>query len=181
MRFGSNHARNAGRAVSLFFILILTLFMTGCSNDPIFIKTNSPTEIYGEMYGKEIGEVQIDTISKYYNITNLTQGDISGVNYSNSKLIIDEAGVYAISSQFSFSDGANTEFHLGLGINGSRQDHCHTQRKVGTGGDMRSASFTCINSFNKGDIITVMIENVDNVNNPTIHSINLNIIKIGDN
>jgi hypothetical protein len=41
-----------------------------------------------------------------------------------------------------------------------------------------STSFTCIDYLVEGDEVTAMIENIDNTNNPEIHSINLNLIGV---
>ena len=182
MRFGlDNHARTFGKAVSLFSILILTLFLTGCSDDYIIINSNPyDSAVFGELVGRNIGETNIISKDVYYNVINLTCGHSLNINCSNSELIIIEPGYYRIGSQFAFNDGANTEFHLALGINENRNEHCHTQRKLGTGGDVGSASFTCIDYLNTSDALTIMIENVINTNNPSIQSINLNLVKIGE-
>ena len=133
---------------------------------------------YGELYGHEIGDTIITNQSFYTNVTGFSNGDcFNTVAFNNTITILDQ-GVYHISAQFSFSDGANTEFHIAAGINGQRQIDCHAQRKIGTGGDVGSSSFTCIKELNATDIVTLMIENVDNVGDPEIHSVNINLVKI---
>jgi len=172
----------AGNKKLLIFILLLALcsFCYGFFDRETLIITTTPNLIYGEMHGRDIGETIITAQNTYYNIIGLTCGSSNGVNCSNSTLTIETAGHYQINSQFAFNDGANVEFHLALGLNSTRLNHCHTERKLGTGVDVGSASFTCIDPFNVGDKLTVMIENVDNTNNPDIQSINLNILRVGD-
>ena len=52
---------------------------------------------------------------------------------------------------------------------------------IGTGGDVGSASTTpCIKQLNTGDIINLMIENVDSTSYPTVHNIGLTIKRIGN-
>jgi len=153
--------------------ILALLTVIGLLSEPLEIETKT----YGELWARNI-TISITTQKVYFNVTNLTQGEFNNVIITNDFIKILEKGVYAVNSQFSFSDGANTEFHLALGINGSRANDCHSQRKIGTGGDVGSASFSCFSTFSTGDKITVMIENLDNLNNPDIKSINLNINKI---
>lgn len=136
--------------------------------------------IYGEVWGKEIGDVNIISQGVYYNVTNVSLGETNGFTEADGKLTAKYSGIYSVNSAWSFSGSANTEYHLALGVNGGRQEHCHAQRKIGTGGDVGSSSLSCIDRFNAGDVITLMIENVDSATDPTIHSINLNVVRIGN-
>jgi len=165
----------------IFFIFLLVFFsllVRASSQDWVRPIPLLPEAAYAEMWGRQITNITISAPGVYENITGLVVGHISNVVFNSSKFIIVEPGIYKISSQFAFSDGANTEFHLAMGKNGIRDEHCHTERKIGTGGDVGSASFTCIDNVTTGDILTVMVENVDNTNDPEIHSINFNILKI---
>jgi len=133
--------------------------------------------VFGELTSRNAA-VSITQKDAYFNVTGLDTFHVNGMRVGNNSLIVLNAGFYKIDSQFSFSDGANTEFHIALGVNGLREDHCHAQRKIGTGGDVGSASFTCIDKFSKYDVLTIMMENVNNTNDPTIQSINLNVVLI---
>jgi len=138
---------------------------------------------YGEIYGVNIGEVIIASSGVYYNITNTTSGLNNGFTFNSSgqgELTTEKAGVYSVTSQMSFSDGANTLFHITLGINGVGQNKCEGGRKIGTGGDEGSASYTCFINLNIGDKINAMIVNEDNTNNPTINRVQLNLVRIGN-
>jgi len=164
------------KSIKIIILGLSLLLLTSCTCKSVSIPP--PVSTYGEMWGLEIGETIITSINTYENITGLTEGELKGVTYSNDTLIIQKAGTYSINSQFSFNDGDNTEYHLSLGKNGNRLKHCHAQRKIGTGGDVGSASFTCIDMFDVGDNLTIMVENVDNTNNPDIQSINLNVVRL---
>ena len=67
-----------------------------------------------------------------------------------------------------------------LGIDFNKQDKCHTERVIGTGGDVGSASYTCLINLLIGDSINLIIENVDSTANPTIHNLQLNALRIGN-
>lgn len=154
--------------VILILFLILSLFAG--------IEPKEELAVFGELSARTEAMAIIIQKDVYVNVTGLNATHIQGVESDNESLTILTAGFYKIDSQFSFSDGANTEYHLALGRNGVRENHCHSQRKIGTGGDVGSASFTCIDEFMVEDKITIMIENVNNVQDPTIQSINLNVI-----
>lgn len=159
----------------LIMMMVSTLLLTSCvTRETHLVPNNQP---FGEFTGDHVNHT-VTAKNLYENVTGLIIGDYNYVNLTNSSFIIQKAGYYATNGQFSFSDGANTEFHLAIGLNGVRQQDCHTERKLGTGGDVGSASFTCISYYNVSDILTLMVENVDNVNDIEIHSLNLNIRRI---
>jgi hypothetical protein len=137
-------------------------------------------QIYGEAWGTDIGEVSLASAGVYYNITNLTVGNVNGFHLSGGGLIAEVSGMYSVRSQFAFSGQPNNEYHLALGVNGERVQSCHTERLIGSGGDVGSASITCFCPMEQGDNMTSMVENVDSSGNPTIHNINLNMVRIGD-
>lgn len=159
----------------IILMMALTLLLTSCvTRETHLIPSNQP---FGEFTGDHVNHsVTIEDV--YENITGLTIGDYNFITAANSSFTIEKAGYYAVNGQFSFSDGANTEFHIALGTNGLRNKDCHTERKLGTGGDVGSCSFTCINYFNVSDVLTLMVENVDNVNDIEIHSLNFNVRRV---
>ena len=132
---------------------------------------------YAEMWGHDF-DVSILSSEVYYNITEYNSTKTKGFTYSNGVLTAQQSGLYKVSSQFAFSGQPNTEYHLAFAVDGDRIVSCHTERVIGTGGDVGSASITCICPVEKGNLITAMIENVDNTGNPTIHNVNINMVKI---
>ena len=138
--------------------------------------------IYGEVWAHDSGVVAL-TEDVYSNFTNLTMGNINGFQFNvsgNNELVSNHSGMLSINSQFSFNGAANTEYHLALAIGGQRILQCHTERKIGTGNDVGSASITCLCPITAGDAITAMVENTDSDADVTIHDINLNIVRIGN-
>jgi hypothetical protein len=139
-------------------------------------------QIYGEIWGKDVGVVSLSA-GIYTNVTNITYGLINGMTQNiteNSDLTIQVGGVYQVTSQWSFSGSATNEYHLSLTINHIQQDKCHSERKIGTGGDVGSASFTCFIDVSVGDYIIPVIENVGASNSATIHDLQLNLVRIGN-
>ena len=159
--------------------LFLLVFLIGCTTTKtVFLETHTVPASYGELYGLHIGNVLIGAPNTYYNITNLTVGLTNNMNVVNDSFIINNAGVYRITSQISFSDSPNTEFHLAVGIDGMRPANCHTERKVGSNGDVGSASVTCLLNLSVDDRVTVMMENPGDTNNPDVHAININLVEL---
>jgi len=136
--------------------------------------------IYAEAWGKDIGDIAIGNASQYYPVTNMTVGLVNGMSGNSENLTVLIAGVYSLTAHWSFSGQANNEYHISIEVNGVQQDKCHAERKIGTGGDVGSASFTCLYSYSVGDKIRMVIENVDAGNNATIHNINANMVRIGN-
>ncbi len=136
--------------------------------------------IYGECYGDDIGETIITDPNKYYNITNMTVGNLNGIHIVDTAMIIEVAGTYSFSSDMSLQGTANNEYHLALGINGERQLKCHAQAKVGTGTDKINLGYTCLINVEVDDALTSMVENTNAGNNIDVHDINLNLVRIGD-
>ena len=97
------------------------------------------------------------------------------------ELTVQMDGVYRIQSGWSFSGQANTEYHIAVGINFIRNEECHGERVIGTGGDVGSApTAPCTLDLNKDDTINLMIENVDNAADAVISDIGLNILRVGN-
>ncbi len=165
--------------IVLLLFIFVALPITYATGEFAYNRLDStPRQVYGEMWGMDIGDVDILSSDVYFNVTNLTEGLNKNVIFFNDSLIIQIPGVYKVSSQWSFRDGANTEFHLSLAIDDVQNDKCHAERKIGTGGDVGSASYTCLLNLSKTNVITVVIENVGNTNNPAIDNIQFNIIRI---
>lgn len=137
-------------------------------------------QYYGELWGHDIGIVDIASANVYYNLTNMTIGNHNGFTASSESLIPDVAGIYKTDISWSFSGTASNEYHISLGINGLQQDKCHAERVIGTGADVGNAGMTCLIRLNAGDVVKPMIENMDSAGNPTTHDINFNMVRIGD-
>ena len=160
--------------ILLFLIIII---LSGC-NRTLYVPTDTDL-IYAEMQGQDLGILNLPLASTYYNVTGLSLGHINDITYLDSTLTIEKNGTYSINGGFSFTGSSNTEYHIALGVNGIRLNHCHAERKIGTGSDVGNAGFTCIDYFNVNDVLTVMVENSDSAKSVTIHDINLNVVRVG--
>jgi len=136
---------------------------------------------YGEMYTYDSTTATTFAASDvYYNITvDMAVGELNGFTYSSGVLTVPETGVYRCGFSDSFSGGNNIEFHAAIGINGVRSQMCHIQRKLGAGGDVGVAAGSCVLSLTAGDDLTLMMENVDDTTNPTVHDANVNCVWVG--
>jgi len=141
-------------------------------------------QIYGSVYGNELGDITITSLGAYYNVTGLSQGLLNGFSFNTTgqdELTALVSGTYKIDSGWSFSGSANTEYHIRIAKNGVNADNCHGQRKIGTGGDVGSASTApCLVALTIGDKINIQIENVDNSNNAFIHDVGMTVWRIGN-
>ena len=117
----------------------------------------------------------------YQNISNLNNSRLNGFTHDgNHTLTALIGGLYQVNSQFAFSGTPNNEYHLRFAVNGVGADNCHTERLIGSGGDVGSASITCLCPMEANDYVNIQVENIDSAGNPTIHDINLNLVRIGD-
>lgn len=137
--------------------------------------------IFGDMYGNDISNTTLGGQGVYTPIQNYNGSLTNGVEFSNDNLTIQVNGTYKISASISFSGKANNEYHIAMGIDGTRDINCHAERKIGTGGDVGSAAFTCIKPLNESHVISLMVENTDSSTAPQIHDINFNLLRIGHN
>jgi len=88
------------------------------------------------------------------------------------------SGTYHISFQASFSGSPNIEFEFELWVNGISDNHgCH--RKLGSGGDIGSCSFTILRYLDPGDRIQVYVKGSTSTN-ITVQDAQLVAHRVGD-
>lgn len=105
------------------------------------------TSAYAEIHNHDSVTAQsITNGATYIKYTGFTDNGVSNnctADAANDKITITKLGKYSIDSTFNFSSGTNnTTFFAGVFINGVEQDNIHFTRKVGTAGDVGSASAT---------------------------------------
>ena len=161
------------------------LLVTMADTSYIGIETNA--NIKGNFYYGDMYIYDNDTATSfassgvYYNITNgMTEGDLNGFTYSSGVLTVPATGVYQCGFSTSFSGGLSDEYHSAIGVNGVRSIKCHIQRKLGTGGDVGAAAGSCMLSLTASDELTLMMENVDSSDDPTVHDGNVNCKWVGN-
>lgn len=78
-------------------------------------------------------------------------------DYSTGQITVDHDGVYLVTAQVSFSGTLNTTFTVHVRIDGVEQDE-GLHRKMGTGGDVGSASLMAIISLSEGNVLTLYVQ-----------------------
>jgi len=145
-------------------------FTIKCDDDSIrFYKPTNIPVAYGGIHCHDNSTPQsIPTGATYTKITAFTD---AGLNYkltcaADSMVAIVE-GDYLFSGSFSMTSGTNNVVCIGsLFVNNTEYDNIHFSRKIGTGTDIGSASFTGIAHLEAGDVLTFRVrhDNVGSVN-----------------
>ena len=113
------------------------------------------------------------------NVTGWEMGHTRGFTAITDGLIVEKAGTYKCDLSISFSGGVGGAYGGNLGIGGIRDEHCYLIRKLGTGGDVGNAGFTCINDFNAGDVLTILMHSKDDpTKDAYIHVANFNCVDV---
>jgi len=168
-----------GFIVFLVLIFLLMLFQGDAVYSLFFSEVGQTTT--GEMYlYNSTGYLfPIPSHSIYYNLSNLTQGELYNVNFSDGYLIINEPGLYSVDYSISFSGGANNVYGIAIYHNENNARDCYTRRKLGAGGDVGNAGGTCTLNMTKTDYINMRLEDETNpATNISIVSVNINLDKI---
>jgi hypothetical protein len=100
----------------------------------------------------------------WFHLEQFEEGELNNVGFDNNSLIIEQQGVYDIAFYISFGNaggGANDEYQGALFVDDIELIECQYHRKLGTAGDVGSASGGCIKSFDVGDIINLKTRNRD--------------------
>lgn len=111
--------------------------------------SSSGDMIYGEIYSNDTATTTVSIASgaTYTKITTYTANGLSNgttPDHTTDKITLNTTGKYKASGETSFLAGTNNvNFRGALFLNGTEQEQCHWQRKIGTASDTGSASFTC--------------------------------------
>ena len=137
--------------------------------------------LYGEMYAKGNDIVTtIHTQSIYHNISHgVTQGFLNGFTYNNANLTCLNDGFYYVSLSASINGWNNKEYHISVAIDGIRSENVHAQLVVDGSNDDTPISCTGILSINASSVVNMVVENVDGVEDATVHDMNLCLYRIG--
>lgn len=119
--------------------------------------------------------------------TKLTGFTTNGESYNctadaaNDKITITKAGKYWVSGSFSFSGSANVTFRICLFYDNTEISKIHLARKLGSGGDVGSASFSGILSASANKDIDCRVRH-DSIGTEsiTLQYANFTIHYIGD-
>ena len=100
---------------------------------------------YGEIYNNSTGTAVVALSTSWKKVTGSFQGEtLSSGNivpdYLNDKITINHIGTFFVGLQCSFSGSNNAVVEACVYLNGVRQESVRFRRKLGTGGDVGSAS-----------------------------------------
>lgn len=150
-------------------------------------KVNS---VYGEMwnYTSAGWNFDIDMNNVYYNLTNLTIGELNGFSFEDntqenggSNLITQVDGLYIMSMSLSFSSenvGGLYGISIAHDFDPDTHRNCYARRNAAT--TTGNVGITCIMDLHVGDKVVIMVENENTNRDMTIYTVNLNIVRIGN-
>lgn len=100
---------------------------------------------YGGIYNQATGTAEFNLSTNFIKITGSFTGDMISTDnitpdYANDKITINHAGSYFVGMQLSFHGLASAVINGAIFIDGVVQDQIRFRRKLGTGGDVGSAS-----------------------------------------
>lgn len=120
------------------------------------------------------------TISKFERFTTNNPSNNTIPDFNNNQIEITKAGNYFISVSFSFSGDASVDWHFHVRINTTTLENLHTNRKLGAGGDIGSASMSGIATLSVGDMLNVSMQHTAGVNKSiTMEDCTLSLFQIG--
>lgn len=120
------------------------------------------TESYGSIYVSNGSTAQTGIGTSYTKITGFAaNGSASGdvtPDHANDRITVATAGNYEVFFQCSFSGSVSTTFTISLAVDGTENEQYALQRKLGTGGDVGSASFTGQITLSAAQVLTCLIK-----------------------
>jgi len=150
------------------------------------VSADSTNILYASMWNFTEGGyvLEISASETYYNVTDLSLGESYGVDFIDGHaLLIQKSGEYKIDAQVSALFGNNGEYGFGVTMNGmdlERSPYSKCYARIDGSGKYQIVSITCIQELEKGDIITMMIDDeATPTQDITIKSANLNIVRLG--
>jgi hypothetical protein len=149
-------------------------------------------EPYGEMWNWTPNGVgfafNIDDADVYYNLSNLTSGDLRGFTFTNadtsaggSFLTAQVTGLYRMSFSMSFeseAQGGLYGFSISHNFDENAHRDCYSRREAALA--VGSVSVTCLMDIEAQDTINIRIENENNNRDISVHTANLNVNKIAE-
>jgi len=148
-------------------------------------------QIYGEMWNytsaDDPWEFNIDAADIYYNLTNMTAGELNGFTFTRgdpergSYLTAQVEGMYHANFAISFlSENVGGLYSAAIVQNYDVTMHrdCYSRRAAATA--VGNMGVVCIIDLNKGDNVSIQVENENTNRDMIIHSVNINLVRIGD-
>jgi hypothetical protein len=162
-------------------------------NDPDSVDVGDVGMYYGEMWNWTSNltawSFPIVTDSVYYNLTNLSEGNVYGFTFTQnnipeggSYLTTEQAGLYKTSLAFSYSSIGTGLYGISVAKNFNQESSrdCYARRSITSPNTVGSVTVSCLLDLNVGDTINVQMEDEESpVKDVLIHSVNLNLVKVG--
>ena len=140
---------------------------------------------FGEIYVADNAtgdSIATATTTQFLRFANNGESNLTTPDHAQDHIIIQKTGRYLVNVSFAFSGDASVDwtFHVHTNNGTVEFDNLHTNRKLGAGGDIGSASISGIAQFNAGDTVELWSEHGAGVNKSlTIQDCTLSIIQIG--
>jgi len=149
-------------------------------------------QIYGEMYNYSPHATpwtfDITEDDVYFNLTGLVAGNLNGFGFSNgtvgeegSHLIAEVDGLYKACLSMSFlSNAVGGDFGISVARNfdETQSRDCYSRREAST--NIGNVGVCCLIGLEGGDTVNIKVENEDNTRDMIIHTVNLNLMRVGD-
>lgn len=136
-------------------------------------------QFYGEMFVEANNDsTSISSANTYTKIGVLLEGLQNGFIFNDSDLITEINGTYKIDFALDFFDSNLKEFKVTVAIDGVDQDKCVTGRLL-QANDVGNVGSTCLLELVQGEVVTLVIQNLDGDQDPTIIDANLNLVRVG--
>lgn len=140
---------------------------------------------FGEIYVHENSGADTVATATTTQVTRFNQNGLSNAmtpSHSQDHITVDNAGKYLCTVSISFSGTGSVDwtFHVYKNNGTTKFDNVHTNRKLGAGGDIGSASMSGIIDLAENDTVELWMEHAEGVNkNITIQDCTLSLVQIG--
>ena len=149
---------------------------------PVFTKGGLP---FGEIWVKGNGTadtVATATSTQITRFANNGESNNTTPDHTNDHITINKSGKYLVTISISFSGDASVDWSFSLFLNNGTTEceNVHTNRKLGAGGDIGSASMSGICDFTSGQTVELWMIHGAGVNKDiTIQDCALSLVQIG--
>ncbi len=136
-------------------------------------------QFYGEMFVEgNVIDTPISSADNYTEIQVLLEGLNNGFIYSSSSLEAGVNGTYKVDYSITFTDANNKNYRSTVGVNMIDQDKCVSGRKIANV-DLGNMGSNCLLELIEGDNVTLLINNLDGDQDPTVEDANINLVRVG--
>jgi hypothetical protein len=120
---------------------------------------------FGEIYyHNDAGTLDFSTTTDLINVTTLSEGLSNNMtlNGTNGSITVIDADTYRAELSASMQSASAADFDFHIGVDGTDQDKCHANRRIGTGTDTGNIGMTCLLDLAAGEVVTFMVNSAAN-------------------